>query len=845
LPVLSALAIAIPDGGGTADTCLQTVRSGPASFQPYRCLGRPGIPEHPDEVRAALSEVLRAKPNDPYARLYLALMDIYTQHRVARTEFADPLSAIERAGVPEDIVVARLALLEWICIDHEECHRSAPLLEQAERLAATTGDLDLQRLTHLAALRWSAETHNRSRALRAEADLGPVAKGLPPWLALLEVTSRAMVAGLMGDDLRIRDLYAQLLSVSPPGSVAHADASAGIAQATANLAWQGLASRDSAERLLRAALDEQRRGPLRPYNWDSLGTGPLEDTLALLLGRSEDTLRLIDDGRREPVSIEFLLQGAEADRSRALAYARELTDGAGLRPTSWIIARAHAEFWAGSSATAIRFGQRALRAMDAYREEESAEELRMNGDRYLALGYQTYISDLLDTHPGEPEYIEMALGVSERFRARILLEKVVRQHGLMRRTPAVPRLVDVQSSLQPDQALVSYLVWSPVPRTFWPYTRGHSWAIVITRDRISAVRIAQGEALQPAVRAWTQLLDSRVKGIEGGSRQLYRDILQPVLAVLPPEVRSLVIVPDGPLHRIPFDALSESGGPPYVAQRYAVGIAPSVAIWLHLRLRPRSDPGVALAFAATSEGRVLDAAETRGEIRPGQLAPLSHARDEAEEAVKAFPAGSLLFSGTAATVGQLTPSALKRVSLVHFAVHGVMDPKEPDQSFLLLAPSSSDPGVLRLADIPRFDWSGKTVVLSACETSTGAFRIGEGVLSLARGFFAGGATTVIGTLSRVRDDDQYTFFKHFYRELASGVPVQDAVTMAKRALIEAGAPPAAWANVVLLGDGAVRPRGLLAPRHAASWRPGLAVTLFLTVVGLALVALRRRRRPLA
>src|SRR5262249_42587503 len=120
-------------------------------------------------------------------------------------------------------------------------------------------------------------------------------------------------------------------------------------------------------------------------------------------------------------------------------------------------------------------------------------------------------------------------------------------------------------------------------------------------------------------------------------------------------------------------------------------------------------------------------------------------------------------------------------------------------------------------------------------TSVGALALGEGVLSLARGFFAGGASAVIGTLSRVRDDDQRALFHAFYAELRRGVSVGDALVLAKRALIRSGAPPAAWANVIVLGDATVRPRAADSP-----WaRPAL---LLGSGAGLALLVLGVRTR---
>ena len=259
-------------------------------------------------------------------------------------------------------------------------------------------------------------------------------------------------------------------------------------------------------------------------------------------------------------------------------------------------------------------------------------------------------------------------------------------------------------------------------------------------------------------------MDERGAGTEPGSRRLYAELMKPALNVLPATVTSLVLVPDGPLHRLPFDALSETGSAPYLVDRYNVSVVPSASVWLQLRKRTAAPSGLRDRVRRSPEGPAVPIAETRGEVAPGQLAALIHAREDTEEAVNAFPRGSQLFVGASTTCFRLAPHRLKRASLVHFAAHGVADAREPDESFLLLAPASGASGMLKVADVPRFDWTGKTVVLSACDTSVGAVRIGEGVLSLARGFFAGGASAVLGTLSGVRDHGERALFARLLRQ---------------------------------------------------------------------------------
>src|SRR5262245_25545276 len=92
--------------GPSFDECLRVVSTGPESFLPYLCLGTPGLPDHTADVRAALVEVLRRKPREPHARIYLALIDTYAGKNPHEAEFTEPLAAFERNGTPTDVLLA-------------------------------------------------------------------------------------------------------------------------------------------------------------------------------------------------------------------------------------------------------------------------------------------------------------------------------------------------------------------------------------------------------------------------------------------------------------------------------------------------------------------------------------------------------------------------------------------------------------------------------------------------------------------------------------------------------------------------------------------------------------------
>ena len=78
-------------------------------------------------------------------------------------------------------------------------------------------------------------------------------------------------------------------------------------------------------------------------------------------------------------------------------------------------------------------------------------------------------------------------------------------------------------------------------------------------------------------------------------------------------------------------------------------------------------------------------------------------------------------------------------------------------------------------------------------------------MSLARAFFQAGAHTVVASLWRLRDDEAADFFDRFYRHLGKGVSVAAALRSAQSDLIAEGAPAAAWAGLVVLGDGDMVP----------------------------------------
>ena len=307
-------------------------------------------------------------------------------------------------------------------------------------------------------------------------------------------------------------------------------------------------------------------------------------------------------------------------------------------------------------------------------------------------------------------------------------------------------------------------------------------------------------------------------------------------AVLGPGVRRLVIVPDGILHELPFAALRAAADDVPLGARYEIALAPSATLWARWRSLPgRRTPAAALVLA-DPERRVAGsatAAERGGGILTEalDLGPLPHARREGRRVRRAVGGESRLLAGHEATEAALKALSLAPFGILHFATHAVADEAYPDRSAVLLEPGSeTEDGLLQPPEVSALDLDGRAVVLSACRTAAGPVASGEGVLSLARSFFEGGARTVVASRGRLRDDEAERLFGSFYAHLGRGHGMGEALRLARVDAIASGMPAATWASVELLGDA-----GLALDARASTGLPA-PLPLLLLVAAAAIFA---------
>jgi CHAT domain-containing protein/tetratricopeptide (TPR) repeat protein len=256
------------------------------------------------------------------------------------------------------------------------------------------------------------------------------------------------------------------------------------------------------------------------------------------------------------------------------------------------------------------------------------------------------------------------------------------------------------------------------------------------------------------------------------SRQLYDLLVRPVSPILTGAKR-LVIIPDGPLWNLPFQALMDENGK-YLAEKMAVSYAPSLTALREMQKKARertpSKDAELVAF-----GNPTVAAET--EKRVGQvfmdekLEPLPEAERLVNTLAKMYgPQRSRIYTGAAARE-EMAKQEAPKYRIVQFATHGILNDISPMYSHLVLAQDEKDPnedGLLEAWELKDLDLKADMVILSACDTARGKISNGEGIIGMTWAAFIAGAPTTVASQWKVESSSTTELMLEFHRQLLSG-----------------------------------------------------------------------------
>jgi len=376
-----------------------------------------------------------------------------------------------------------------------------------------------------------------------------------------------------------------------------------------------------------------------------------------------------------------------------------------------------------------------------------------------------------------------------------------------RRGDSRPIGVAEAASLLPDAgaALLEFIVGEE--RTFlFVLTRAGAEKVEV---KVFPLQIRQ-EELRDRVTRFRERLAARDLSFRAPGRELYDLLLGPARAELRGKT-SLVIVPDGALWELPFQALQPAPSRSLLEDQ-AILYAPSLTVLREMRKLPQrsADAPTLLAFGNPELG---------GQPRPRAglvlldepLAPVPELEHQVQALRRIYGAArSKVYLGAAAREESFKAEAAN-YRILHLATHGILNNADPMYSHLLLAQGGAqgrEDGLLEAWEIMKLDLRADLAVLSACETARGRVGAGEGVIGLSWALFVAGCPTTVVSQWKVGAAGTTELMLEFHRRLqakSAPGPLAKAQALREAALSLTRHPryrhPFHWAGFVMIGDG--------------------------------------------
>ncbi len=458
----------------------------------------------------------------------------------------------------------------------------------------------------------------------------------------------------------------------------------------------------------------------------------------------------------------------------------------------------------GDSTSAVRVYRASIEGFERTRSSfpvaERAAFFRQGVSRRPYWGLIRTLAGRASTSGNNADFLT-ALHATERIRAR--------QFGELA-DPDAPDLVTLddlqrlQRGLDPDAVVLNYIVTDEsIVLNAFTHDRWRTKVIPFARDGFRArIRLIVTRLADP---------HSGTSDFEPLLLELSRVIITPVADLIGDRSQVLVLT-DGELNLVPFGlwSLDPQSYRPLI-QLKTVSALPS----LRFLVRPHDgaqravDGLFALADPVYPDPSMVGEvpatvirAVTRSDGFRSYFAPLPETRSEVEAISSLLPTQmKTLLLGSEALESKVKQTPLSRYRFVHFATHGILGGDVPGivEPALVLGREASQDGFLKASEAEGLELNAGLTVLSACNTGSGEFVHGEGVMGLSRAFLIAGSDAVLVSLWSVASKATEDLMVRFYRHIQDGVPPAAALRHAKLEMMETLPHPFFWAPFIIVG----------------------------------------------
>jgi len=294
----------------------------------------------------------------------------------------------------------------------------------------------------------------------------------------------------------------------------------------------------------------------------------------------------------------------------------------------------------------------------------------------------------------------------------------------------------------------------------------------------------------------------KVKNFIAASNALYQNLLgKTILQHKLPE--RLIIIPDGRLNELSFDALLckvdgaaddlilQAKNQNYFVQNKTISYCFSVSLLQEMK-------------QSSTESKLENKLSLFAPVFQKESTLLPFMRNQEAE-IKSIQAQVSSTSLSSESTKEEFLEASQKYKYLHLCAHGFVS-QNPDQSFVAFRQNSTSPDTSQffyLKELYHHKLNQDLITLTACETAVGELKAGEGNISMARGFAYAGVKAFITTLWKIQTNGAAqiipTFYKYFLKER---LPKDVALTQSKRDFLASGKGvyPENWAGMILIGN---------------------------------------------
>lgn len=405
-----------------------------------------------------------------------------------------------------------------------------------------------------------------------------------------------------------------------------------------------------------------------------------------------------------------------------------------------------------------------MRLEIAFYEKQIYEE-KLKGEKTNEEHLKTFESTLFDLKRDYERLVEQ-------------LEKEYPKYYELKYKTELPKVAAIQAKLSNGSALIEFFSGEET-----------IYAFVFTKEQLEVIELPKAEGLTDQISQFKDLInnppvnDRAQKDFQDFTQMgfdLFENILQKPLSILPKSIQQLILIPDGELTYIPFEILLKDltdkervnyslDNLSYLMEDYQVSYSFSSKLWLkNMGQLGGQAKEPFLGFAPVFGQAIADA---RRDCSADELYSLNCNKEEINTVHDMF--GGHIFTDLAASKGNFEDQA-SNYQILHLATHACLDDENPMFNKIWL----SDDYVSN-NDLYNLSLNADLAVLSACNTGSGQLVKGEGVQSLARGFLHAGCPSLVTSLWSVDDCATSDIMIRFYEHLKEGNTKNKALQLAK------------------------------------------------------------------